>query len=189
MKVATRNSLGEDARASAASDDEQSRVNWRHTLELWTFAMLKVPMLMFARPRVRTVCADRYELSIELARRTKNPYGSMYFGAMAIGAEATAMAHALVVARSMGKSVFFTTKRVNVQFLAPAKGDVTFRTDDGDQLRSAMEQAMEENRAARAEVRVSALCAEQPVATFDFELALKIVGTTAAVPLARFRDR
>ena len=188
MKAETTNALDVNSEPSKASETELSPVNWRHTLELWTFAMLKVPLLMFTRPRVRTVCSDRYELSIDLARRTKNPYGSMYFGAMAVGAEATPMAHALVIARSMGKTAFFTTKRVAVQFLAPAKAEVTFRSDDGDNVHAALLQAMEDNRAAPAQVRVAALCADRPVALFDFELALKIIGSTAAVRLQRFAE-
>jgi hypothetical protein len=172
--------------AAARTNGLPATVNWRHTLELWTFATLKVPLLMVARPRVRTVCSDRYELSLELARRTKNPFGSMYFGAMAIGAEATPMAHALVIARSLGRQVFFSTRQVKAEFLAAAKGEVTFRTDNGEQLRAAMVQAEEAKRSAVALVRVTALCAEQPVAVFDFELSVKPIGKTKAVPLAPF---
>jgi hypothetical protein len=49
-----------------------------------------------------------------------------------------------------------------------------------------MVQAMKEGRAARAGVRVAALSKGEPVAAFDFELAVKILGDTKAVPLERF---
>jgi hypothetical protein len=165
-------------------------VNWRHTLELWTFGLAKVPLILYVRPRVRVVTSDRYEISIGLTRRTGNQVGSMYFGAIVMGAEMTPSAHALVVARSMGKLASFVTKQVKAEFLAAAKGDVIFRTENGAEIRAALERAVASNAAAVAKVNVVAFCADRvqkPVARFELELSVKAVADVKPVALPAYK--
>lgn len=164
-------------------------VNWRHTLELWTFGLAKVPLILYVRPRVRVVTSDRYEISIGLTRRTGNQVGSMYFGAIVMGAEMTPSAHALVVARSMGKLASFVTKQVHGEFLAAAKSEVTFRTESGPQIHAALQRAIETNGPAIAKVHVLAFCAEpgpKPVARFELELSVKTVANVKPVALQAY---
>jgi hypothetical protein len=161
-------------------------VNWRHTMELWTFGLAKVPMILYTRPRVRVVTADRYEISIGLTRRTRNQVGSMYYGALVMGAEMVPSAHALVIARSMGKLASFVTKQVHGQFLSAAKGDVTFRTESGPQIQAALQRAIETNAPALAKVQVLAFCTDpgpKPVARFELELSVKAVADVKPVAL------
>jgi hypothetical protein len=111
----------------------------------------------------------------------------MAFGSIVIGAEIVPSAHALVIARSMGKLASFVTKQVHGEFLAPAKGDVTFRSDSGPQLHAALQRAVAEKAAALAKVQVDALCASKPVARFELVLSVKAVGKVKPVALAPYQ--
>src|SRR5271168_4069226 len=62
--------------------------NLRHTLEMRGVGLAKIPLLFFVSPTVVELNERRCEIRIPLTWRTRNHLRSMYFGALAIGADA-----------------------------------------------------------------------------------------------------
>ena len=51
------------------------------------FSITKIPLMFFCRPKIMEISDDRVVIKIALNRRTKNHVKSMYFGALAVGAD------------------------------------------------------------------------------------------------------
>ena len=60
---------------------------FKSNLELYLFSFFKVPMLFYCRPRIVALDDEKVEIRLPLRRRTKNHLNSMYFGALAVGAD------------------------------------------------------------------------------------------------------
>ena len=63
-------------------------------LALRIFSFLKIPLLGYVRPRIRHMDEKTTILRVPLTRRSKNHLNVMYFGALAMGAEAAVAARA-----------------------------------------------------------------------------------------------
>ncbi|HEY8887948.1 MAG TPA: DUF4442 domain-containing protein, partial [Gallionella sp.] len=57
------------------------------TLGLRLFGFAKIPMMLYVRPSVMEISNERVVVRIPLTRRTRNHLGSMYFGALSVGAD------------------------------------------------------------------------------------------------------
>ena len=51
------------------------------------FGFTKVPLIFYCKPKVVDISSDSVTLKIPLLRRNRNHVGSMYIGALAIGAD------------------------------------------------------------------------------------------------------
>ena len=49
----------------------------------------KIPLLFYCRPKIILLTDQKVQFKIKLKRRVKNHLGSMYFGALAVGADLT----------------------------------------------------------------------------------------------------
>ena len=74
----------------------------KHTIYLRYFGLTKIPLLFYARPSVIVKTDHRVVIKIPLNRRTRNHQGSMYFAALAMGADCAV--GLLAVLTSMGCS-------------------------------------------------------------------------------------
>src|SRR4051812_16918396 len=61
--------------------------NLKHTLQMRAGTLFKIPLIFYVSPTVVELTEGRAEIRIPLCWRTKNHWGSMYFGALAIGAD------------------------------------------------------------------------------------------------------
>jgi acyl-coenzyme A thioesterase PaaI-like protein len=79
----------------------------KQTLKLRALGFLKIPVLFFLSPSVLEINDYRCVVKIPLKRRAKNHLGSMYFGAMAAGADCAAgiMAWRMADEARVGKRV------------------------------------------------------------------------------------
>ncbi len=104
---------------------------FRDSILLKLFAWWKVPLIGFVRPRVLTMDAEQLRMLIPLRRRSKNHLGSMYFGALMIGADVAAGFYAVKLIFQSGEKVDFVFKSVQGSFLKRPLGDVVFTCDQG----------------------------------------------------------
>lgn len=148
----------------------------RETLKLQAFGLTKVPLLAFCSPRVVHIDDDTCAIKIPLSWRTKNHFRSMYFGALAAGADATAglltMRHA--AANRSGVRLLF--KDFHADFVKRADGDTIFRCEDGGAIRAAVDRAAQSGERVNFPVTVVAYVAkygEDPVAKFRLTVSLK----------------
>ena len=91
------------------------------TWKLRAFAWARIPLIAWVRPSVVALDDTRAVVRIPHGRRTRNHLGSMYFGALAIGAD---LAGGLVAMREIdrlrragGPSVSLVFKDVRGEFL------------------------------------------------------------------------
>jgi len=88
---------------------------------LFLLGKLKIPMLSYTGVKLIELNDNEAKVSIKLKRRTKNHLNSMYFGALAVGADVAGGIHAFYYAKKMNKKISFAFKGMNAQFI---KGQV-----------------------------------------------------------------
>lgn len=125
--------------------------------KLWLLGTFKIPMVGFIRPRLLELDDDSAKVRIRLKRRTKNHLGSMYFGALAVGADLAAGLHAFYYASQSTKRMSFAFKGVKGEFLMRAESHVTFVSNQGDLIKKTVERALESGERVNQEIEVLAI--------------------------------
>ena len=151
--------------------------NFRVTLMIRLLGLTKIPLLLFCRPRVLNLNDEAVTILIPFKRRTKNHVGSMYFGALAVGADLAGgylAMHHISKAKSKVKLIF---KDFNAQFLKRAEGDVHFICKDGNRIKLMIKKTLESGSRINEPVYVDAFVpskfGDEPVAKFILTLSLK----------------
>jgi acyl-coenzyme A thioesterase PaaI-like protein len=151
------------------------------TLRLRMLGWARIPLLASVRPSVVALDEAHCVVKVPLRRFTKNHHGSMYFGALAIGADIAAglLAVELIRQRRAGLSLLF--KAFGAEFLKRPEGDVYFTCEDGPAIAALVEKVLAtgERQTAPVRVRGDLRTAEggwETVAEFTLELSLKKSG-------------
>lgn len=138
---------------------------------------LRIPMILFLGPRVLELDDESCAVLIPLGYRSKNHLGSMYFGALHVGADLASGLHAMRFIRARGGKVKLIFKESRAEFLKRADGDAVFRTRDGARVRQAVEEAHATGERVTVPVEVVATVpkkyGDEPVARFTMGLSLK----------------
>jgi acyl-coenzyme A thioesterase PaaI-like protein len=151
---------------------------FKQTLGMRLFGWLKIPLLASVRPSVVELSETRCVIRIPLRRRTRNHLGSMYFGALAIGADCAGGLLAMDQIKRSGGKVSLVFKSFQATFLKRPESDVYFICEAGQSIRDQVRRALEsetritEPMAIQAAVRLADGTFE-PVADFTLELSLK----------------
>ncbi len=148
----------------------------RETIKLRLFGLAKIPMLYYARPVITEISAERAVVRIPLRRRTKNHHGSMYFGALSIGADCAAGALAMHLMRQRPERISMIFGDFSAEFHKRAEGDVEFCCNQGREIAELVAQAAASEERVAMPVNVVATVPEldsEPVATFRLTLSLK----------------
>ncbi len=143
-------------------------------LRMWTWR--SIPLISWVRPRVVQMDAARCELCIPLTRRTRNHLGSMYFGALCIGADAAAALLGFRLIRERGARISFVFKDVRGEFLRRPEADVHFACEQGRELQELMDRAEASGERENLLVRIVATApaiSPEPVARFELTLSVK----------------
>ena len=144
-------------------------------LRLWTF--IRVPMAFFLSPAVVEATARRSVIRIPLTWRSKNHLGSMYFGALCVGADLAGGLLALRRIEESGRKISLIFKDVQGRFLKRAEGAAFFTCEDGEAISELVLRAVasgeREERPVRVVVTVPEKLGDEPVAEFSLTLSLK----------------
>lgn len=147
------------------------------TLQLQALAVLKIPVLAFLTPRVLAL-GDRCEIKIPLSRRAKNHLGSMYFAALAAGADAACGLLAWKLIDDSGRKVSLIFKDFHAEYLKRADGDVHFICEEGAQIKELVAKTIQsgerENLTVNVRATVPSKYGSEPVALFKLTLSLKV---------------
>ncbi len=149
---------------------------FRHTLHLRYFGLTRIPLLFYVRPSVVEQSTERVVIRIPLNRRTRNHLGSMYFAALAIGADCAVGLLAVQLIAKQDKSISFIFKDFSAEFFRRATADVYFSCDQGDAIARLVQDAGGGDQ--RQELPLTAIAtvpseSEDPVASFRLTLSLK----------------
>ena len=131
------------AAATAASRARAQRMQRLVTTKPAFAAMLwaKLPLAAFAGMRVERLDHQRCEVSLPSGWKTQNPFGSMYFAAQAMAAEASTGMAALWFIEESGVSMASLVTGISAQFTKKGSAKATFTFDGGAAMRAAIEKA------------------------------------------------
>ncbi len=148
-----------------------------NTFYVRAFGFRKIPLLFFASPSVLELSDERCVVKIPLCFRTRNHLGSLYFGALAIGADCAGGLIAMKNIEAQGNAVSLIFKDFKASFLKRAEGDTLFTCVQGREIRELVTRAMEtgerQNLSVNVVATVPSKSGDEPVAQFELTLSLK----------------
>lgn len=148
----------------------------RESLWLSLFGLTKIPLLFYVGVSVVEISPERMVVKIPLRRRTKNHLGSMYFGALCIGADVAPGAYAIYLIRQQSAPISMVFKDFQAEFLKRAEGDVHFSCNQGREIAQLVAQAAASDMRVERQLDVIATVPsmnDDPVARFKVTLSLK----------------
>ena len=139
--------------------------------------LLKIPLMNFCKPKILYIDDHKVIVRISLRRRTKNHVGSMYFGALAVGADLTGGYLALHHTNKIKSKINLLFKDFNAEFLKRAEGDVYFECNEGDKIKALVDKVIKTKTRCNEIINVVAYVPsklqDEPVAKFKLTLSLK----------------
>ena len=141
------------------------------------FGITKVPMIFYCRPKVVSISNESIIIKIPLNWRTKNHVGSMYLGAMSVGADITSAMLALDVIRKSKNKIIPIFKDFHADYFMRAEGDVHFVCEEGKKINMMLEEVVNKEKRINEKIKVTAFVPskfpDKPVAEFNLTLSLK----------------
>ena len=143
---------------------------------LFLLGKLKIPMLSYTGVKLIELNDNEAKVSIKLKRRTKNHLNSMYFGALAVGADVAGGIHAFYYAKKMNKKISFAFKGMNAQFIKRAETDCIFVSNDGKKVEAAVLLSIKTQERVNETTKVIAYnLANEVVAEFEMIVSIKCI--------------
>lgn len=142
------------------------------------FIQHKVPMMSYAGITIEGVDSEHCIVKIPLKQETKNHLDSMYFGALAVGADGAGGMIALYHIMMSGRDVSLVFKDFTAKFLRRPEADVYFTCNNGEAIKQAVDQTIATGERVNLPLTIVAttpeLTGDEPVATFTLTLSLKL---------------
>jgi acyl-coenzyme A thioesterase PaaI-like protein len=151
--------------------------NIRNNMFVKYFGFTKVPMLFYIRPSVKILTEEKCVVKIPLSRRTKNHLNSMYFGALAAGADLAGGIAAMKLIHESGERISLSFKEFQANFLKRAEGDTYFTCNQGKEIKEFVSRVSKSSERENMPITITATCpdklGEEAVAEFTLILSLK----------------
>lgn len=150
----------------------------KYTALFRLFGLLKIPMIAFLRPTILEFDDEKALSRVGLNRRTKNHLGTMYFGALVVGAESLVGYYAYDFIRKRPQKFTFVMKDFHADFLKRAEGDVVFECAEGRRIAKMIDAAVSTGERQTQIIEVIARVPSQEnleVARFKAGLSLKVL--------------
>jgi hypothetical protein len=148
---------------------------------LWYFGRFNVPLIGHLKPKLITLTEQQIVVKLPLKRRSKNHLNSMYFGALAVGADLAGGLHGFYHAELAKQKVSLAFKSFQAQFLKRPESDVYFVFDSGDSVKAMIEESQKTgariNKILPVKAYVHFLTQPDLIADFKLELSIKVLGT------------
>ncbi|MDH5475847.1 MAG: DUF4442 domain-containing protein [Cyclobacteriaceae bacterium] len=143
---------------------------------LWLFGIFKIPLIGYVRPQLLELSDKRMVIKIPLRRRTKNHLGSMYFGALAIGADLAGAYQAFHLSAKAQRKTAIVFKDFKASFLKRPEGDVFFISEAGEQIQAMLEKTFETKERITESIRIDAVVDyyNNPEVVAEFTLGLSV---------------
>ncbi|UTW62362.1 DUF4442 domain-containing protein [bacterium SCSIO 12741] len=145
---------------------------------LWLFGWAKIRLIAICRPKIVYLDDDRITIRIRKNFWTTNHLGSMYLGALAIGADLASGFQAFQIARGSGLRVSLAFKKMTADFIQRPESDVYFQARGGEEARQMLEECQRTGERVTRPIPVEAQIKNGnemvTVAKFEMELSLKV---------------
>ena len=149
-----------------------AKANWY----LKFFGITKIPLLWYCRPNIIELSSEKVEIKIPLKHRTKNHLGSMYFGALSVGADITGGFLAMPPIQKSKRKIILVFKDFNAKFLRRAESDVHFLCKDGQAVSNLVDKAIETGERQNYQLTITATTpkiSDEIIAEFALTLSIK----------------
>lgn len=150
---------------------------FKNTLFLRAYATAKIPLLAFIWPKIIELSQNKTILQVPLTYRSKNHLGTMYFGALSMGAEASVALTAVKKIHESGQKIDYVFKDFKAQFLKRAEGDVHFICEAGVAVAELVEKGIQtgerQTQTFKSYAIVPSKDPQQIIAEFEVTLSLK----------------
>lgn len=151
------------------------------------FGQHQVKLIDYCSPEVLEISDEQLSLKMPLNENTTNHLGSVYFGALAVGADVAAGLMAMEMAHHLDMQVSLAFKSVQGDFYRRPEDDVIFSCYQGKMIREMLEKSREKGVRVNEPISVTVTCpskdGDEPVASFTLMLSLKVVSTVASSAL------
>lgn len=148
------------------------KMRWK----LFLLGLIRIPIIGFVRPKLVSVNKEEIIVSIKLKRRTKNHLNSMYFGALAVGADVASGILAFYHAEILQKKISLAFKGMKVEFFKRAESEIRFVCSQGKVIEKMLQKSIETSERQNEYVIVYAVNDDnEKVAAFEMIVSLKIV--------------
>jgi acyl-coenzyme A thioesterase PaaI-like protein len=143
---------------------------------LFLMGIFKIPLIGYVCPKLLEINDDSVKVKIRLRRKSRNHLNSMYFGALAVGADIAGGIHVFYYSEIMGKKVSFAFKGMKADFIKRAESDVTFESNQGQVIKAGILESIETGERVNKTILVTAFDSNnEVVATFEMISSLKVV--------------
>jgi len=142
-----------------------------------SFGISKVPLILYCRPTVVKLTEETTVIKIPFKHRNKNHLKSMYFGALAVGADVAGGVLAMYLIRKSGRNISLVFKDFKADFLKRPEGDTHFTCNDGLAVKNLIDETTKTGERINMPLKITATVPEisdnEPVAEFILTLSLK----------------
>lgn len=146
---------------------------------LWKFSHFQVPLIGYLKPRLLTIDDQQVVIKLPLTRRSKNHLHSMYFGALAVGADLAGGLHGFYYADKSNANISLAFKSFQAQFLKRPESDVYFVCNQGEVVKAMIAESKQSGQRINKPLSIQAVInygtAPEEVANFILELSLKVL--------------
>lgn len=134
---------------------------------------LKIPLLLLSGLFVKDVTDQRCCVRLPFSKIVKNHLGSVYFGALAIGADSCIGFLAFDKIRKSNQKISLVFKSFNAEFLKRAVGPTDFICDEGEKIDKLIAKVLATGARQHKVIKAYAVTNGETVAEFNLELSLK----------------
>ena len=148
---------------------------------LWYFGRFKVPLIGSAKPKLINLTDEDIIVKIKLRRKTKNHLNSMYFGAIAIGADIAGGLHGFYHIHKAHVKASILFKSFEAKFLSRPESDVYFVCTEGLLVKQVIESSIKQNKRINQPLTIDAYTMYEDndqkakVAELKLELSIKVL--------------
>ncbi|MFA5960038.1 MAG: hypothetical protein WC785_05935 [Tatlockia sp.] len=146
---------------------------------LWTFGRFKVPLIGYLKPKIIRLDDKELVIKIPLSRRSKNHLHSMYFGALAVGADLAGGLHGFYHAKQAKVTISLLFKSFQAEFYRRPESDVYFVCNSGAIIQAMIKESKQTKQRINKPIEVQGMVnyPEKPeqIARFTLELSIKVV--------------
>ena len=154
------------------------KTNWKQTLAVRYFGLTKIPLIFFVKPRIIELNQTKCVIKIPLRRRTRNHLKSLYFGALAVGADLASGLLAMQMIDRSDHKISLVFKDMQADFLKRVDADAIFTCTAGEEINSLIQKVVEtgerHHQAINIQVTAPDKYGDEILANFTLTLSLKV---------------
>lgn len=154
--------------------------DWKMFKATWSlrlFALTRIPLIAILRPTLLRADRESCVVRLPLTWLSRNHLGSLYFGALCVGADTAGGLIVMNMIRARRSAVAFLFKDFRAEFHKRAEGATVFSCHDGPRLLALLDRAEQSGEREEDTVTVTATVpdklGDEPVATFQLTISMK----------------